>query len=109
VLGVERLAELVFQLAPDLDVAVESNQAIVRHDGTTVMQITFPPGELSVASGGDLPGLGGFVSPRFGERIPAPRIAWHGTIGAGGVTTRLCPARHPDIKDDSTTTEPSTP
>ena len=47
-------------------------------------------GTVEIRSGiGETPGQGGWVSPRFGEKIPAPRIAWHGPVPESGVTTRI--------------------
>lgn len=91
--GAERQAEIVFQLAPGIETAVVDNVVTLRRDGAPLMEIEFPDGTVALASGGEGPGQGGWVSPRFGERLPAPRLSWRGLVDGAGVTTRLCPAR----------------
>lgn len=89
--GGTRLAEIVFQLAPDLDATLTETTVTAHRAGEPLLALTLPPGEISIASGGDAPGHGGWVSPRFGVKLPAPRIAWHGEVGETGVVTRLTP------------------
>lgn len=89
--GGERQAELVFQLAPALEATASANVVTIRRANTPLLEITFPDGAIAIASGGEKPGQGGWVSPRFGERLPAPRLAWRGQVGASGVITRLRP------------------
>jgi hypothetical protein len=89
--GGTREAEIVFQLAPDLETAVTETTVAVRRAGAPLLALTLPPGEISIASGGDVPGQGGWVSPRFGLKLPAPRIAWRGEVGEAGLVTRLAP------------------
>ncbi|MGI2033122.1 heparinase II/III family protein [Rhizobium panacihumi] len=91
-LGASRPADIVFQLAPDLTVDIEGTELRVGKDGMPLLTLSFPAGDISVASGGDLPGGGGWVSPRFGVRVPAPRIIWHGAVGPDGVDIVLAPA-----------------
>jgi len=86
-------AEIVFQLAPDLAVDVSGTTASVARDGRELLAIRFPRGVISVRSGGEKPGEGGWVAPRFGVRVPAPRIVWRGRVGGDGAETILEPAR----------------
>lgn len=90
-IGGERHAELVFQLAADLEATIQANVVTLRRDGAVIIEMVFPDSQIAIASGGDLPGQGGWVSPRFGERVPAPRVSWRGSVGEAGVTTRLIP------------------
>lgn len=92
-IGEAQQAELVFQLAANLHVALEGNVATILRDDAAVMKIAFPSGDITVASGGDRPGQGGWMSPHFGKRIPAPRLAWRGQVGEAGVVTRVRPLR----------------
>jgi hypothetical protein len=93
--GGAREAEIVFQLAADLDAAAMDSTVTVRRAGTPLLVLTLPPGEIAITSGGDLPGQGGWVSPRFGLKLPAPRVAWRGEVGEAGVVTRLTPIPPP--------------
>ncbi|MGK6315676.1 heparinase II/III family protein [Neorhizobium sp. DT-125] len=85
-------AEIVFQVAPDLAADVCGTTASVARHGRRLLAIRFPPGGVSVRSGGEKPGEGGWVAPRFGVRVPAPRITWRGRVGEEGVETLLEPA-----------------
>ena len=47
-------------------------------------------GRVEIREGtGDQPGQGGWVSPRFGVKVPAPRIAWTGPLPEAGLTSRV--------------------
>lgn len=87
-------AELVFQLAPDLDCWIEGDTAFVQRAGAPVMTLHFPSPAIAAARGGESPGPGGWVAPRFGEKLPADRIVWRGNVGPEGVATfiRVVPA-----------------
>lgn len=82
-------AELVFQLAPDLQATIEGSMVLVQRAGSPVLTLHLPSPAIAVARGGDAPGAGGWVSPRFGARLPADRIAWRGNVGPEGVTTSI--------------------
>lgn len=74
--------ELVFQLAPDCDAAVDGQAVQVIRGGRAVLRIVSPDGgAVTVSRGGDAPD-GGWVSPCFGRRIAAPRIVWTGAAGS---------------------------
>lgn len=85
--GPNRNAEIVLQLAPDCEVVAEEDALAVRRAGQRIARITFPSnGTVTQARGEDRP-EGGWISPHFGAKLPATRLAWHGRIGAQGVTT----------------------
>ncbi len=102
--GAPLSAEIVFQLAPDLEAAVAGQSVIVTRDGMPLLHIDFPDANITVTTGGDTPGAGGWVSPRFGVRLPALRLAWHGEVGEGAVTTWLTPLtpRRPPQRNPAT-------
>lgn len=86
-IGASRNAELVFQLAAGLTAETIGNTVNVAKSGRALLALHFPPGAIAIASGGDRPGEGGWVSERFGVKQAAPRITWRGQIGPQGVTT----------------------
>lgn len=88
-LGRSRKAEIVFQLAAGLETNRDGNTVTVSRGGETLMTIRFPDDAVHIRAGGDTPGQGGWVSPRFGVRQAAQRLAWHGEVGEDGVDIRL--------------------
>lgn len=93
-------AELVFQLAPGL-IATHAGQSVtVRRDGIPLLRLDFPTDAITLATGEDRVD-GGWVSPRFGEKLPASRLSWRGEVGEGAVTTCLTPLT-PRLKPDAT-------
>jgi hypothetical protein len=86
------LAEIVFQLAAGLTARRDHDMVIINRGGEPVLNIRFPDDAISIAAGGDRPGQGGWVSPRFGVKVPAERIAWRGEVGDKGVQILLTPA-----------------
>jgi hypothetical protein len=82
-------AELAFQLAPDLTATIDVDSVLVVRAGTPLLVLRFPSLAIAVARGGDTPGAGGWVAPRFGEKLPADRITWRGNVGPDGVVTRV--------------------
>ena len=70
----------------------EGESVSIRDGEQHLLTIVLPAGEVAIARGGDEPGEGGWVSPRFGVRVAADRIAWRGEVGESGVVTRLFPA-----------------
>lgn len=88
--GAARDAELVLQLAADCTVAQDDDGAVtVLRGAHPVARITFPPGGRIKTARGEDRTDGGWLSPRFGAKIPATRLSWHGSIGADGVKTRI--------------------
>ncbi|WP_379062578.1 heparinase II/III-family protein [Mesorhizobium sp. UC22_110] len=88
-LGDSRMAEIAFQLAAGLEASREGGLVRVSRGGETLMTLQFPDDAVDIRAGGDAPGQGGWVSPRFGARQPAPRLAWRGQVGKDGVAIRL--------------------
>jgi len=82
-------AELAFQLAPDLGATIDGDSVLVQRAGAPVLTLRFPSPAIAVARGGDAPGKGGWVAPRFGEKLPADRIVWRGNVGPDGVVTGI--------------------
>ena len=77
-IGSQATAELVFQLAPDCNAIVEGQTVRVIRNGSGILRIVLPQeGSVTTTRGGDATD-GGWVSPCFGHRIPAVRIAWIG-------------------------------
>lgn len=87
--GPPREAEIVFQLAPGLESDIEVSTVTVRRGSEPLLRLDFPaPGTVTAATGEDRQD-GGWVSPRFGEKVPATRLSWRGAVGEGAVTTWL--------------------
>lgn len=87
-LGAAHEAEIVFQLAPGLEAERNGRTLTVRAGEDRLLAIKLPEGAIAVTTGGDSP-AGGWVSPRFGVKVPATRVAWRGPVDAEGVVTRL--------------------
>lgn len=86
--------ELTFQLPPELDAVLTENGPVLIRDpdgGDPIARLLPPPGgEVRLHRGGQ-DRDGGWVSPRFGERVPATRISWLGRIGSDPIETRVIP------------------
>lgn len=80
-------AEVVFQLALGCTTQVSEAAVTVFYDNLPVLCLHLPNANLIVSQGGEMDG--GWVSPSFGVKQPAPRISWRGRIGPEGVTTRI--------------------
>ena len=88
-LGRAQRAEIVWQLAPGLVAERIGEEIVVSEDGQPLLALGLPAGEIAISAGAeDAPGSG-WVSPRFGIKLPAMRVAWHGEVNEVGVTTRL--------------------
>ncbi len=94
-------AELVFQLAPGLVATSVGKSITVSRGSERLLRIECPTDAITIATGED--GVdGGWVSPRFGEKLPATRLSWRGEIGEGAVTSWLMPlmaTRPPSVLD----------
>ncbi|RWK68382.1 heparinase II/III-family protein [Mesorhizobium sp.] len=88
-LGGRRVAEVVFQLAAGLGTDREENTVTVLRGDEPLIAMRFPDAAVDIRAGGDAPGQGGWVSPRFGARQPAERIAWRGEVGEDGIEIHL--------------------
>jgi hypothetical protein len=62
----------------------------VRRNEDRLLRLDFPSSHIAIAIGEDRPD-GGWVSPRFGQKLPAARLSWRGPVGEGAVTTWLTP------------------
>lgn len=82
-------AEIVFQLAGGLVAEQAGMEVHVRRNGVLLLSIAFATDDITIASGGEIPGDGGWVSPRFGQKTPAPRVVWRGHVGAEPVQTAI--------------------
>ncbi len=69
--------ELVYQFAPGLDIRVDGATATVSKDGTPIAVFTLPDANIEIATGEDRFD-GGWVSPSFSLKVPAPRLSWRG-------------------------------
>lgn len=83
-IGKAHEAEVAFQLAAGLTTRQNGNVVTLMRDEEPLLTIRFPDSNLEIRTGGDEPGQGGWVSPRFGKRLPAARIAWHGLVSETG-------------------------
>lgn len=93
-IGTAQDAEIVFQLAAGLDAEHDGNVVTTSRNGVPLLRITLPDGNVTIDAGGDVPGPGGWVSPRFGVKLPAPRIAWRGRVDAAGIASVLTVLQH---------------
>jgi hypothetical protein len=91
--GGTQVAEIVFQLAAGLIVSRDHDLVRIARDGELLMMIKFPDAAITIASGGDEPGQGGWVSRRFGSKSAAERISWRGKVGGRGVDLVLTPTQ----------------
>ena len=85
-----RSAEIVFQLAADVDVRLSGGAFVLTRAGKEVAVLRFdPPGEITCGKGGEPGQGGGWQSSAFGVKFPAMRIAWRGVVPTGGVTSAV--------------------
>jgi len=84
------MSEIVFQLAPELATRHEGATVTVYEGDRPLLKITFPGDAVTILRGGEGPG-DGWVSPRFGVKIPANRVVWRGNVDKNGVITQLFP------------------
>lgn len=89
-LGGTHMSEIAFQLAPELATRREGAVVTVCENDRPLLKILLPSDEITILRGGKSPG-DGWVSPRFGIKIPADRVIWRGEVGENGVITRLLP------------------
>ena len=83
-------AEVIFQLAPGLEAAGSNTTRVIGRAGEPLLSIDFSEeGTITATSGGDAPGLGGWVSETFGSKVPAVRLCWQGVLPESGLRTTL--------------------
>ncbi len=85
--GAPRTAAIVLQLAPGLGIHREGHSVAILCGDKVMAVVRFDAGgELTLVRGAEGRD-GGWVSPAFGRIVPAWRLVWRGSVGAGGVTT----------------------
>lgn len=87
-----RDAEIVFQLGCDFQARLADRIVVIVHEGVDVAQLHFDTdGEITVSQGEERED-GGWISPGFGCKNPAARIAWRGEVPECGVmiTVTIC-------------------
>jgi hypothetical protein len=93
-IGKAQEGEIVFQLAPGLQTQSDGDRVLVSSNGQPLIEITLPDENFEIRAGGNSPGEGGWVSNRFGSKLPAARIAWRGKIDETGVWSRVSVLPH---------------
>lgn len=89
---------IVFQFAPGIVVEDRATTLAFLRDGDELGHLSFGgSGAIAIQAGEDRID-GGWVSNRFGQMCPAPRIVWRGHLPAGGLRTafRFAPRRSGD-------------
>ena len=82
--------EVVYQFAHGTRVEPDGDRYKIYKDARMFAILGFSaPGAVEISSGGETPGLGGWVSPLFGERIAAPRLVWRGVCPQPGLSTSI--------------------
>jgi len=61
-----------------LDIRVDGAAATIFRDDAPIAVFTLPDANLEISTGEDRFD-GGWVSPSFGVKIPAPRLSWRGS------------------------------
>ena len=84
-----QVADIVFQLAAGVTTQCSGDMVTLERNNQPLMRIQFPNHNIKISRGGETPGLGGWVSPKFGLKTPADRIVWSGPVDEPGVITRL--------------------
>ncbi len=85
------LAEITFQLADGLEAKLlgENGPICITDRRGTMATLVLPNGGSITLLKGHNSYDGGWISPRFGHKVPAWRIAWQGLVNATGVTSIL--------------------
>ena len=81
--------EVIFQFAPGLRIEPGGERYEVLYRQQPIAQLLLPGGQVEIASGGALPGQGGWAAPTFGAKTAAPRVVWRGFTPEAGVTTTI--------------------
>jgi hypothetical protein len=76
-------------LSPACHTQIEADQVQIYHESGWLATLSFShQGEINTHAGGPSYS-GGWYSPRFGIKLPAPRIAWRGRLSPEGLTTKI--------------------
>jgi len=85
----DQTTEIVFQLSPACEVEINGQEIRIRSEKRWLATLSFShPGQIESAAGGPA-GTGGWYSPRFGIKLPAPRIVWKGALPPEGLLTNV--------------------
>lgn len=83
-------AEITFQLAEGLAAYVDANSVLIsKNDIPWARTACDTPGEWHIFTGTPPEQGGGWVSPSFGFKHPAPRVVWRGRMFEGGVRSSV--------------------
>ncbi len=85
----DRTGELVLQLGLGCTATRDGEAIIIASGDDALATLMLPPGGTIAIRTGEDAMDGGWLSPAFGDRRPATRLAWTGPIGDAGVTTRI--------------------
>ena len=75
----------MFQFAPGLSISADGTTVIAREAGTELTRLYLPPGDVDLDIGRER----GWVSPSFGRKVAAPRVAWKGRVGSMPVVSLI--------------------
>jgi Heparinase II/III-like protein/Heparinase II/III N-terminus len=84
-----QIVELAFQFAPAIALRNGDNGIVASRGGDDLLRLDFNcVGDISIEEGGERP-EGGWVSPSFGCKTPAPRLCWRGRLPSNGLRTSV--------------------
>jgi hypothetical protein len=83
------LANVVFQFGAGLKLKTVDTTCVVSVNDEELAQLEFDSAGTLVWHEGTENFDGGWVSPRFGIRVPAPRLVWRGPVGVDGAKVRI--------------------
>lgn len=82
-------AELVFQTAPEIQAICAGNVCTLSREGRALARVTLPADGLVACKCGEDGFDGGWFSPSFGARIPAPRLSWNSRAAPPLLSTHI--------------------
>jgi hypothetical protein len=83
------LAELVYQFAPGLSLVKQGADWLIYKEREMLAALWIEQIGVTALSLGENRVDGGWVSPAFSIKVPAPRLSWFGQVPASGVRTVL--------------------
>jgi hypothetical protein len=85
-----QIAEVALQLGPGLAITGEGRHwRICQVGADLIVRVEFSlSGDIRAKAGGEI-GEGGWISPRFGVKAPAPRLRWRGVLARDGLRTNI--------------------
>lgn len=87
--GTKTPANVVFQFGAGLKLKTLATRCVVVRNDEEVAELEFDGAGTLVWHEGAENFDGGWVSPRFGIRVPAPRLVWRGPVGVDGAKVRI--------------------